>query len=176
MTSQSGEFSLSVSFKDAAFSAHGDVTTVLEAYDDFKDLLSMTPHPSDAAAIAVVSPGGSTKDPSSQLAGEPAARTDLPLKPYLSGHSFKGNKEKATAIVAWSGLSGNEPALTHAEIEKLWKKTPFKAPSNLARDIGNAEAEGWLHRNGKVGSPDATFQLTGYGQQILEGWKATGSK
>lgn len=172
MTSQSGEFSLSITLKDAAFSAQGDVSTVFDAYKDFKSLLSMKPEAGGEASTTDL-PGGPSHESSAQ-SDLSASHTDLPLKPYLSELKLKGNKEKATAIVAWSGSSGAKAALTLTEIEKLWKKTPFKAPSNLARDLRQAEAEGWLHREGKSGSPDATFQLNGYGQQIVEGWK-TGS-
>lgn len=173
MTSYSGEFALSITLKDAAFSAHGDASTVLDAYEDFKSLLSMSPQ-ADGGTPETESQDKASKASSSGFDGS-VPHTDLPLKPFLSEHNLKGNKEKATAIVAWSGGSGNEASLAVADIEKLWKKTSFKAPKNLARDIRKAEAEGWLHRDGKAGSPDATFTLTGYGQQIVEGWKATGS-
>lgn len=166
MSAHSGDLSLSISYGDASFSAQGDVSVVLDAYKDFKNLIgSNEPPKEDAPAAAPKSSKSSTAQPSS-------GSTDLPLKPFLSELDLKGNKEKATAIVAWAAASDTQNVLTIGEIEKLWKKAPFKAPSNLRRDVRTAETEGWLHREGKAGSPDATYQVTGYGQQIIEGWKA----
>jgi len=96
--------------------------------------------------------------------------TDLPLKPFVAALKLRGNKEKAAAILAWSAESGSEPALNIADLEKLWRKTPFKMPSNLARDLRNAEAEGWLRREGKEGSPEARYSITGYGEDAVAGW------
>jgi hypothetical protein len=174
MTSHSGEFTLSVSLGTASFSAEGATAVVLEVYEDFKKLLAsidLPPAPDPGHPQGKIEEG----EPKPRVTPTPSEATELPLKPYLAGLKLKGNRERVTAIVAWGSASGNHDALKLAEIEALWKKTPFKAPGNLPRDVRNAETEGWLHRDGKVGSPDAAFHLTGYGQQIVEGWKTTES-
>lgn len=162
---------------NAAFSASGETQVVLDAYADFKKYLEAAPTVA-AADTRPPSEGAAGEHPAEQSepvgTSEPPAEvkspTALPLKPYLARLKLRGNKEKATAIIAWSAESGQKAALTLAEIEQLWKKTPFKAPSNLPRDVRNAEAEGWLESQGKAGSPDTTYSINGYGEGIVAGW------
>jgi hypothetical protein len=168
MGDKQGQLDLSVSNGTWTFSAAGETQVVLDAYEDFKQsvMSSSTPEknakPKSPASTDV---GKASKAP------EPVKNaTTLPLKPYLKRLKLGSNKEKATAIIAWAGESGHETPLTIAEIEKLWKKTPFKAASNLRRDVRDAENEGWLDSEGKSGSPDKTYSINGYGEDIVAGW------
>jgi hypothetical protein len=169
MASNKDPFSLSIALGDSSFSAQGELSAVLDAYEDFKKLLSSEPKAAKTSP-PVSRPTGQPRKAATTVTSTSA--TDLPLKPFVKGLTLKGNKEKATAIVAWANATGNETGLTHAEIEELWKKTPFKAPKNLRRDVRGAETEGWLHQDGKAGSPESTYRITGYGQQMVDGWKA----
>lgn len=147
-----------------AFSASGETQVVLDAYEDFKQsvVFSSTPEKD-------LKPQTSASK-SDEIPGPVKNATTLPLKPYLKRLKLGTNKEKATAIIAWAGEHGYETPLTIAEIEKLWKKTPFKAPSNLRRDVRDAEHEGWLDTEGKSGSPDKTYRINGYGENAVAGW------
>lgn len=168
MASQVGTLELSVTVGDAAFSASGETAVVLETYADFKKLLGgpRPVHPPKRGTTAPEFEAGSDDAPPAA----PERHTNLPLKPYLEQFKLKGNKEKATAILAWSAESGEKTALTVSEVEKLWKRTPFKLPTKLARDLRAAEGEGWLDSQGKSGSPNATFSINGYGEGIVAGW------
>jgi len=149
---------------------------VLEAYAEFKELLSS--RGSRAARAALASTGAKSDHAVSGSGAAPSdgakASTSLPLKPYLARLELTSNKQKAAAIIAWSAESGGKSALTVTEIEQLWKRAPWKAPSNLPRDVRDAEREGWLHRDGRTGSPEATYSINGYGEGIVAGW-VTGS-
>lgn len=167
MASTAGQLDLSITIGDASFSARGDTSTVLDAYGDFKTLIA-------AGGSQASSSRARTRD---DLVRKPenspssAKRTtSLPLKPFLQQYKLQTNKEKATAILAWASESGEQSALTASEVEKLWKKTPFKAPGNLTRDLRSAESEGWLDSAGKAGSPEATFSINGYGEGIIASW------
>jgi hypothetical protein len=176
VTEQSGNLNLSVSIGSASFSASGDKQVVLDAYEDFKALLESLPVPAPTReAPASPAPDAGAAPPDGAAVASVKSPTSLPLKPYLEGLTLKGNKEKATAIVAWSAESGEKAALTVTDVEKLWKKTPFRAPANLPRDLRKAEAEGWIERQGKDGSPEATYSINGYGEGIVAGWTKSGS-
>lgn len=164
---QDGTLELSVTVGNWSFSASGETSVVLDAYADSKEFVGATPTvaPPEASRSeqAATAPAASTRT-------EVKSPTTLPLKPYLARLNLRGNQEKATAILAWSAESGNKKELTAAEVETLWKKTQFRAPANLPRDLRAAEAEGWLDSKGKSGSPDATFSINGYGEGIIAGW------
>jgi hypothetical protein len=181
MPEDRGQLELSFTVGGWSFSAPGPTEVVLDVYADFKKFSkagpAIAPTGAPAAPPAPVAPtdgGGVADTPGVQV--EVKAPTNLPLKPYLARLDLKGNKEKATAVVAWSAESGDKPALTVSEIEQLWKKTPFKAPSNLARDVRKAESEGWLDAHGKPGSPDTTYSINGYGEGIVAGWESSGKE
>jgi hypothetical protein len=169
MTQQSGPFELSVSFEGSSFSANGDAALVLQAYADFKELLV-----SRVGRGASPASRGKSADGRAGAAhvGEVKSPTSLPLKPYLARLNLTSNKQKATAIIAWSAESGDKADLALSDIEQLWKRTPWRAPSNLPRDVRAAETEGWLDRDGKTGSPEATYSINGYGEGIVAGWVA----
>jgi hypothetical protein len=171
MTDENAELSLTISVGSWSFSASGEKKTVLDTYADFKKFLTegqAPPVPKDLQdrQKPPADNNGSSSDPEAK--GD--RTTTLPLKPYLDKLELKGNKEKATALIAWSGESGTKAALTVSEVEALWKKGPFKAPGNLARDIRKAESEGWLDSDGTAGSSDVTYSINGYGEGIVEGW------
>lgn len=175
MPAEPGTLELSVTIGNSAFSASGDAQVVLDLYADFKEFVRATPVLLPAGSESGSSSGsdeaaGSAESDAESGPTEVKAPTSLPLKPYLARLKLRGNKEKATAIVAWSGESGEKAALTVGQIEQLWKKTPFRAPANLARDVRAAEAEGWLDSQGKPGSPDMTYSINGYGEGIVAGW------
>ncbi|MBS1895557.1 MAG: hypothetical protein JST59_30015 [Actinobacteria bacterium] len=170
MTDQRNAFELAVTFGDASFSARGNTSTVLDAYADFKDLLQVrTGAPRKPAAERDDEPdrSGADKAPMDDV----KAPTNLPLKPYLGQFGLPGNKEKATAVLAWSAESGAEVALTIDEVESLMKKGGFKAPANLGRDLRQAESEGWIDSSGPGRS--SKFSINGYGEGVLAGWMTT---
>lgn len=167
MSSEPNRLELTVAFGEASFSGNGAKEDVLALYDDFKELIRG----------GIASPEGISGlkgDDSSQTQKKVKSPTSLPLKPYIERLKLPGNKEKATAVIAWSAESGGEQALNVAELKKLWKKLPFKVPANLARDLGKAESEGWLEREGRAGSPDARYTITGYGEDAVSQWLQTG--
>jgi hypothetical protein len=174
---QSGMLELSITVGGSSFSASGETSVVLDAYADFKEFVrsvstAPAPEPLPASEEVVQADEGSAPEASGPQAIK--APTSLPLKPYLDRLKLRGNKEKATAIIAWSGESGEKASLTVEEVEKLWKNTSFKVPKNLARDIGKAESEGWLDSQGKRGS--RTHSISGYGEGIVAGWDKSSAK
>lgn len=159
---QKADFELAVSLDGASFSARGSQSVVLDAYTDFKELIKGSAPP--AGASKPVKPASST--PARLMSN----KNTLPLKPFLAKLKVKSNKEKVAAILAWCAESGEESAQTPGGIKALWKKTPYKMPGNLTRDIAAAETEGWLHREGKSGSANATYSINGYGEGVVAGW------
>lgn len=159
---------------NASFSASGQTQVVLDAYADFKELIgpdgALSPDPPSTKTARSRQPSSrTTPEPESTVTSEEVkAPTSLPLKPYLGRLKLPGNKEKATAVLAWSAESGGEAQLTIAEIEALMKKGGFKAPKNLSRDVRKAETEGWLDSTGT--GPSAKFFINGYGEGIVAGW------
>lgn len=85
----------------------------------------------------------------------------------MKGLELAGNKERATAILAWASESGKD-RLTTNEIEGLWKKTHFKVAGNLGRDLGLAAKEGWIALEGKA--PDQAWVIHGFGKDALASW------
>jgi hypothetical protein len=167
MADQPETFELAVSFGDASFSASGKTGMVLDAYADFKDLLQVRAAASGTLKTERIDEP-EQPDAAKSPSGNVKAPTDLPLKPYVGQFKLPGNKEKATAVLAWSAESGAETALTVTEIETLMKKGGFKAPANLARDLRQAEGEGWIDSSGSGRS--SKFSINGYGEGVLAGW------
>jgi hypothetical protein len=162
------DLSLAVSVGSCSFSATGDKATVLGAYEEFKkDFGSQL---FAAGAMLRQDPGGGGKPAEGLEKRESVHTTTLPLKPYLARLDMRGNKEKATALIAWAGESGSQTSLTVSEIDGLWKRSPFKTPGNLARDVRSAEAEGWLDSEGTSGSSEVRYSINGYGEEIVAGW------
>ena len=166
MDEQKGTFELAVTLGNSSFSASGDPDLVLRMFGEFKELAAATPDPPSRAErrepteSAKPSGGGSTVD-----------TTNLPLKPFLSRLELRGNRERATAMIAWSAESGGAKQLTITQINELWKKTSFKAPSNLGnlgRDVRSAAKEGWLDSEGT--GKDEVFSINGYGDGVVAGW------
>lgn len=173
MADKAGQLDLSITIGNASFSARGDTSTVLGVYDDFKGLIAADTPP---ASKFRAKERESSADETEKTSGSAKRTTSLPLKPFLQQYKLPTNKAKATAILAWSAEKGEQAALTASEVEKLWKKTPFKAPGNLPRDLRNAEGEGWIDSAGKAGSSDATFSINGYGEGVLAGWATDDEK
>jgi hypothetical protein len=174
MSPQSGELELSVSIADASFSASGETRVVLDAYADFKELIRAAPaatRPRIEASPAETAEAVTEPKPTGdQAAPEVKAPTSLPLKPYLERLKLPGNKHKAAAMVAWSAESGAKADLTVTEVEALWRRSPFKVPKNVPRDLRAAETEGWLESDGKEGSPGTTYRINGFGEGVVAGW------
>ncbi len=174
MSPQSSQLELSVSIASASFSATGDTQIVLDAYADFKELLrSGVPTVASGDQICEEPTTENRAQPREQehpAATEVKAPTSLPLKPYLARLRLRGNKHKAAALLAWSAESGEKAELTASEIEQLWRRSPFKVPKNVPRDVRAAEAEGWLDSAGKENSPSTTYRINGFGEGIVAGW------
>lgn len=166
MSSEQSRLEVSISLGSASFSASGATEDVLGLYEDFKDLAKAKTSTTASKSKTDLSRRAADGDSRSAV----KTSTSLPLKPYVARLNLSGNKEKATAIIAWSAESGHEPALNIGDLKKLWKKTPFKMPANVARDLGKAEVEGWLEREGKAGSPEAKYSITGYGEDAVANW------
>ncbi len=64
--------------------------------------------------------------------------------------------------MAWATKRGGAEALTPAQVEAYWKKTPLKKAGNLGRDLGSAAAQGWLEQPAK-----GQYAVTGYGESHL---------
>lgn len=180
MPKSSAALELSVTIGGSSFSASGEASAVLEAYEDFKTLAALGSTTAGTSASEGTREDGDTQTAAgtgaSASAHQVKAPTTLPLKPYLDRLKLRGNKEKATAIIAWSAERGNATALTVADIAQLWRSTPYKPPSNLPRDVRTAVGEGWLDTGGKPGSPQATFSINGFGEGIVAGWIKDESK
>jgi hypothetical protein len=168
MSTRQDTLELSISLGGASFSASGETSVVLGAYADFKSLIGQRADPiHEKPTNRREDAEGSTSTASDGV----RSTTSLPLKPYLAQCTLRGNKEKATAILAWLASSDQQAALKLTEIEDLWRKTGLKPPSNLARDLAAAESEGWIDAQGKARSPVRTYSINGYGEGIVAGWK-----
>ena len=160
MATSTAPFQLSVTLGTASFSASGDATLVLQTFAEFKELAA-TPNVSRAK------PQQSVEQPESKHDAEVKRSTTLPLKPYLSNYKLPGNKHKTAAVLAWSAESNGKRALTLAELEALWKRTSFKMPKNLGRDVRAAREEGWLDSEG-TGRAEL-FSINGFGEDAVSG-------
>jgi hypothetical protein len=170
MATDRAPFELSVTLGDASFSASGEADLVLRKFAEFKALASPSGAPTAAKPRKVIAQAEPTPDVSPDV----KSPTTLPLKPFLSRHKLRGNKEKAAAVLAWSAESGEKHKLTFAELETLWKRTGFKTPTNLTRDVRAAAKEGWLESEGA--GKDEVFFIAGYGEGVLAGWVTEGKE
>lgn len=87
---------------------------------------------------------------------------DLPLPAFVKAHKLPGNAERALALVAWATKRDGAESFTPAQVETYWKKTPWKKPANIGRDVGKAANQGWLEQPAK-----GCYALTGYGESHL---------
>jgi hypothetical protein len=173
MSPQSRSLELSVTLGEASFSASGDTEVVLKTFADFKEWATASPSesPGTPKRTKPKFEGGNGGDPGKDEKPVLAAKTSLPLKPYVDRFTLKNNRMKGTAILAWSAESGGKAQLTAAGVLDLWKKTGFRAPSNLGnlgRDLRDAATEGWLDLHGT--GRDQTFSINTYGEGIVQGW------
>jgi len=158
----SAAFELSVSIGGDSFSASGKHDLVLKAFEDFKTLTGRSGDP------APTKPRGSARKTKSNSGGASSSTADgLLLPAFVKSIKLAGNKEKATAILAWAAENGKD-RLTTNEVENLWKKTHFKVASNLSRDLGAAAKEGWIELEGKA--PDQAWVIHGFGKTALASW------
>ena len=147
------------------FEARGSVAHVQHFFDEYLQRMSRgAPQVSGGdfspdkapAMLGGGTPAGSRASNDSREVG--------PLPVFLSEREhLKTNPEIATAIVYWAAARGDEEGLTSADVERHWKQTRLKAPSNLSRDLSNAVKNGWLEKEGRV------FRATGYGKATIDG-------
>jgi hypothetical protein len=161
MPTSTAVFELSVSIGGNSFSASGKHDLVLKAFEDFKALTGGSvgdPTPTKPRGSKTKSNGGGASSPSTD---------GFPLPAYVKAIKLVGNKERATAILAWASENG-KVRLTTREIEDLWKTTHFKVAGNLKRDLGLAAKEGWVAREGK--GSDQAWVIHGFGKTTLASW------
>jgi len=168
MAAEPGAFELSITIGDASFSASGPSDLVLSSFAEFKELVASgakpparTPKPAAVSADNQNAPDGTV---------ETRQVTTRALKPFLGEHTLKGNKEKITAILAWSAeRDGEKDKLSRDELKTLWKQTG-KVPAGFSRDLRAAEVEGWIESEGK-GQGTVFFIAPVHGEDTVAGWK-----
>jgi hypothetical protein len=153
------EFRLEVSFGDASFAAEGSVKQVMDAYAVFRqDAVGEQP-PSVAPKADPPKPSGKAKAEKQNPQG---GRTPLPV--FLQSHPPKNNAEAVAVLATWATEHGGEAEITTKLIQKLFRQSGRKMPKNLSRDIGTAETNGWLDKDGR-----GKYTLPQYGADHAHG-------
>lgn len=148
-------FQLSVRLGEAEFNASGATDRVMAAFEKFEALLDGSP-PSTSPTKGKT---GQSVPPKAPVLKTGSDKPVLPV--FLKELNPKGNRLVATAIVAWGQLHDGRPGLKASEVRELWRKTNFKAPGNINRDMEKAASEGYLHRAGN------DYTVTGFGKTTL---------
>lgn len=167
MADSSKILELSITVGDASFAAAGDPDLVLKAYADFQEWARA----STGKGSTPTDKRGKKTDRDDQPADQkPGGGGSLELKPFLNQYTLTSNKQRGTALLAWSATKGSK-ALTFAEIQDLWRKSGFKVPKrHLTRDVRSAETEGWIESEGS--GRDERFSVSTYGEGQLATWVA----
>ena len=154
---QSDAFELSMTVGNSTFSASGPVKAVMDAFGEFKALLTEEPaKPADVPAKEDPPGAASVSGPTQ------SSTTGVPLAQFVGREDLKGNAQIATAIVAWAADRESKASLTIPEIRDYWsKKTSIKLPQNLGRDVRAAAKKGWLEQSGDG------YSASGYGRKTL---------
>jgi hypothetical protein len=88
------------------------------------------------------------------------------LGAFLSERKLRSNSKKATAIVVWASRHGDQQELKVGDVKNLWRKTSFRRPANLARDLQSAGRNGWLHIEGE--GRTLKYSPVGYGESMVD--------
>lgn len=156
--SDGSPFRLEVRLGDFGFGASGEHDLVLAAYERARE---------DLASGLLEAPHGQSGDAPFQDRDDdresPGAEF-LPLPVYMKRRDLETNALKAAAIVAWAQRYESRESLTPSDVEAYWRKTPYRLPANVARDLGTAATQGWVRQEGH-----GEYSATGYGSTELDG-------
>lgn len=87
----------------------------------------------------------------------------VPLPVFLKERNLDTNALKAAAILVWADRYQGRTKLSPSEVEDYWKRTPFRLPGNMARDLATAATQGWVRQEGH-----GEYSPTGYGAREID--------
>jgi hypothetical protein len=147
-------FQFSASFDGLSFSASGDKTSVFKAWNEFLENAVSHERPKTTTPVAS---NATDKQPEKRSAGVE------PLSVFLErAGKTDSNPKIATAIVLWSRRHEQRQEIGPNDVKELWRKTKYKVPGNVPRELANAVKEGWLDRAG-----GGKYQITGHGEEFI---------
>lgn len=156
MVSDVSQLDLSITVGGASFSGAGDPERVMAALERFSELVT-----SVGGVDVDVAPEPRQEPPGRDKAKGNSSAKKAVLPIFLQERNPKGNPQIATAIVAWAELHDGKARLAAPRVRELWRKTTFRAPGNVNRDLEKAVQQGYLHRDG------SEYSATGYGKTTL---------
>lgn len=145
------DFDLKITVGDASFEAAGDAERVMAALAEFKALVEAGDRPKRQSATK-------EKEHKDETGGTGKVQ---PLAVFVK-RAWKDQASKYTAIVMWARDNDAKLSLSPGEIDKYWKKTPGKAPTNPSQTCKSAESKGWLQKIGH-----GKWAITGHGEEMV---------
>jgi hypothetical protein len=146
-------FEFTASFDGLSFSASGDKASVFKAWNEFLENAVIRERSS------VTTPTGRNAD--SKLAQQRSGIEPLTVFLERAGKT-DSNPKIATVIVLWAKRHEQREQIGPNEVKELWRRTKYKVPGNVPRELASAVKEGWLDRAG-----GGKYQITGHGEEFI---------